>query len=116
MDAHYGDEASGVRPMRAIFEFGWKHARNTFKRIFYNYFLRGFSVASVNLVTGLCLLAFGGWFGISAWITSVRTGVFASSGQVMLAALPILIGVQLVLGFLAYDMASTPRSALHRRL
>jgi hypothetical protein len=34
----------------------------------------------------------------------------------MLAALPIRIGVQLVLAFLSYDMASTPRDALHPRL
>ena len=33
-----------------------------------------------------------------------------------LAALPILIGVQLILAFLSYDMASTPRVTLHRRL
>jgi hypothetical protein len=34
----------------------------------------------------------------------------------MLAALAILIGVQLILAFLIYDMSSTPRVTLHRRL
>jgi hypothetical protein len=34
----------------------------------------------------------------------------------MLAALPVLIGVQLLLAFLAYDMQSQPRSPIHRRL
>jgi hypothetical protein len=34
----------------------------------------------------------------------------------MLAALPILIGVQLILAFLSYDMASTPSVTLHKRL
>ena len=86
------------------------------KRIFYNYFLRSFSIASVNLVVGLLMIAGGTRFGFWAWARGSAMDTFASSGQVMLAALPILIGVQLVLAFVSYDMASTPRTSLHRRL
>ena len=39
-------------------------------------------------------------------------GVSATSGQVMIAALPILVGVQLLLAFLQYDVASTPDEPL----
>jgi glycosyltransferase involved in cell wall biosynthesis len=116
IEARYGDEESSLRPGRILGEFAFKHCRNLVKRIFYNYFLRGFSIASVNLVVGLALLTGGASFGAFAWFRGAQAGTFASSGQVMLAALPILIGVQLILAFLSYDMANTPRVTLHRRL
>ena len=34
----------------------------------------------------------------------------------MLAALPVLLGVQLLLGFLNHDMQNAPRHVIHRRL
>jgi hypothetical protein len=34
----------------------------------------------------------------------------------MIAALPIIVGVQLLLAFLSYDIQSVPRSTLHLRL
>ena len=33
----------------------------------------------------------------------------------MVAALPVIMGVQLILAFLAYDIASVPRRPLHKR-
>ena len=32
----------------------------------------------------------------------------------MLSALPVLMGMQLILAFLAHDIASVPRRAIHR--
>jgi glycosyltransferase involved in cell wall biosynthesis len=116
IEAHYGDEESSLRPGRILGEFAFKHCRNFVKRIFYNYFLRSFSIASVNLVAGLALLIGGASFGVLAWFRGSQSETFASSGQVMLAALPILIGVQLILAFLSYDMANTPTVTLHKRL
>jgi hypothetical protein len=34
----------------------------------------------------------------------------------MVAALPVIVGVQLVLAFLSYDLQNVPREILHRRL
>jgi hypothetical protein len=116
MQAHYAGESSNLRPSRVLGEFAFKHLRNFGKRIFYSYFLRGFSIASVNLVVGTAMVAVGTGWGLRAWAHGSQTDTFASSGQVMLAALPILIGVQLILAFLSFDMSSTPRTALHPRL
>ena len=116
MQAQYAGESSNLRPALVLGEFAFKHLRNFGKRIFYSYFLRGFSIASVNLVVGTAMTAAGMWWGVRAWAHGSHTDTFASSGQVMLAALPILIGVQLVLAFLSFDMSSTPRTALHPRL
>ena len=53
MPAVYGDERSGLREHSVVAEFAWKHLRNGTKRIFYSYFLRDFSMASIQLLLGL---------------------------------------------------------------
>ncbi|HEY4746592.1 MAG TPA: hypothetical protein VIH38_03475, partial [Steroidobacteraceae bacterium] len=47
---------------------------------------------------------------------SVQTDVVASAGTVMLAALPLVMGFQLLLSFLAFDISHVPRLPLHVRL
>ncbi len=112
MPAMYSDEVSNLRIGRVLPQFLHGHARNLLKRILYGYFLRDFSVASVQLVLGLVLLAFGCAFGAEAWIDSVRSGVAASTGTVMLAALPVILGTQFLLSFLAFDIASVPSRSI----
>jgi len=116
MHARYGNEVSHLRIGRILPEFLGKHASNLLKRVFYNYFLRDMSVASFELLGGIALLIFGLLFGASAWIRSAQYHDVASSGTVMLAALPVLIGIQLLLAFLNFDIASTPRFPLQHVL
>ncbi len=112
MPAIYGEETSNLRVARVMLPFALGHLRNFGKRILYNYFLRDFSIASIELVAGLALLAFGIGFGLSNW----SSGRMATAGTVMLAGLPIILGMQLLLAFLAYDVHSAPTVSLHRRL
>lgn len=116
MDARYGDEESGLKVGRILLDFMYKHARNTFKRVFYNYFLRDVSLASIELVGGLVLLASGAIAGAYFWLDAANSGVTASAGRVMLSALPVILGLQLLLGFIAFDIASVPRRAVHKLL
>ena len=109
MDAKYGTETSNLRISRILFDFAAKHVRNTFKRVFYNYFLRDLSLASVELAIGTLFVAVGTVMGLWFWGQSASTGVTASAGSVMLVALQVIVGLQLLLGFLAYDIASVPR-------
>lgn len=115
MTAVYGDEKSNLKIGRIAPEFLVKHGRNFAKRIFYNYYLRDLSLASIELPIGLALIIGGVTFGALRWIASATAGITASAGTVMLASLPILIGLQLVLSFLAYDIANVPRHPRHRR-
>jgi glycosyltransferase involved in cell wall biosynthesis len=108
MEACYGEERSSLNALKVIPEFLGKHLRNFAKRIFYNYFLRDFNLASLQLLLGSAMLLFGCIFGGIEWYGSFRRDVPVSSGTVMLAALPTLIGVQLWLAFLSFDMSSTP--------
>lgn len=112
MHAHYADEVSSMKPLREIPRFTSSHLKNFCKRIFYNYFIRSFSLASIELVLGVFLAAFGLAYGLAHWSTQIP----ATAGTVMTAALPIIIGAQLLLAFLNYDIQSVPRSALHTRL
>lgn len=116
IDAIYANEKSNLAISRVIGKFFWKHLTNAFRRIAMNYFLRDFSLASVELITGICFVLFGTAFGAYHWAESIRTGITATTGTVMLAALPIILGVQLLLSFLAVDINSTPNMAIHRFL
>jgi glycosyltransferase involved in cell wall biosynthesis len=116
LSARYADEESNLMIFSSIPEFAFKHMRNSLKRIFYNYYLRDFSAMSLELLLGCIALFLGISFGSLAWMKSVRTGIVASSGTVMLAALPTLVGIQLLLSFLAADSGSVPKIPLHRRL
>ena len=88
------------------------HLKALTKRIAYLYYLRSFSVASIELLLSLPLLLFGLFFGITTWIGAASQGVSATSGQVMIAALPLIVAVQLLLAFIQYDVASTPNQPL----
>jgi dolichol-phosphate mannosyltransferase len=114
MDAHYGDEVSNLKISSIIGEFLLKHCRNLVKRIFYNYYLRDMSLASIELPLGAGLLVFGLVFGGYQWLESAQQQQAVSAGTVMLAALPIILGVQLVLAFIGYDITSVPIRPVHR--
>jgi glycosyltransferase involved in cell wall biosynthesis len=116
MPVRYAGENSSLKVRSIIFEFAAKHVANTFKRLFYNYYLRDFSIASVEIVIGIASITWGTWFGMNHWLTGISQNVPATSGQVMLAALPILLGVQLILAFLNFDIQNVPRDVLHKRL
>ncbi len=116
MDATYLDEESQLRVHRVGPEFLRKHAVNLGKRIFYNYYLRNFNIASLELVLGLALVTFGTIVGVHQWTVGAIENRFASAGTVMLAALPIIVGSQLLIGFLNHDMQNVPRKPVQRRL
>jgi len=116
ISARYGDESSNLVVRRVAPEFAWRHVVNTVKRLFYSYYLRNFNVASIEIPAGALLVSWGTWFGLSRWLAGSREGIEQSSGTVMVAALPVLLGFQLILAALNYDVQNVPREVLHRRL
>jgi len=115
MDASYGDEVSNLKISKIVTEFLLKHVRNFGKRILYNYYLRNMSLASIELPVGLVLFFSGLVYGAVQWVESSRAGVETPAGTVMLAALPVLMGLQLLLAFLSNDIASVPKRPLHKK-
>lgn len=109
MEARYANETSNLRIGQVLGSFLAHNLRELSKRILYTYFLRDFSLASAELVSGAVLMGFGGAFGALAWHASIASGTPATTGTVMLAVLPIILGFQLLLSFLGFDMANEPR-------
>ena len=115
MDAKYGDEVSHLKISKIICEFLAKHVRNFVKRLFYSYYLRDMSIASIELPVGILLFLFGSIYGCLKWSSGLESGFPTPAGTVMLSALPMILGVQLMLAFIGHDIASVPNRALHKR-
>lgn len=109
MPAQYGAEKSNLNIRKVMFEFPHRHFVNLLKRTFYNYYLREWNIATFELPLGLGLFWFGLGFGVASWASAAAAGVPATTGQVMLSAVPLLLGTQLILAFLNYDVAAVPR-------
>ena len=74
------------------------------------------SIASIELPLGIMLFLGGLLYGSWHWFTSERINVATPAGTVMLSALPVLMGMQLILAFLASDIASVPTHRLHKKI
>lgn len=108
MASVYADERSNLSVRRVALPFLGKNLRNMFRRFLVHYLIRDFSLASLEAIVGTVLLAFGTLFGAIEWARSYGSGAPATAGQVMIAALPILTGVQLILSALNFDMRNVP--------
>lgn len=115
MKARYGEEKSHLKIRKVLIEFPVRHIINLLKRVFYRYYLREWSIASIELPVGLALLIFGFWFGFSSFLEASGEGRATTAGQVTIAAVGIILGVQLLLSFLAFDVSSEPKIPRQRR-
>lgn len=118
MRAVYGEEKSNLKISKVIPYFVKNHILNFFKRYFYHYYIRGFSIVSLLFPMGWVCLGVGSFFGLSHWIESSRLGVPATPGTVMIAGLLVLVGAQCILNFLQFDVLLTThkREPLQRSL
>jgi dolichol-phosphate mannosyltransferase len=112
MLAVYGDELSSLSVIRELPRFLVGNVRNFIKRIAYNYFLRDFNIGSLELFFGFLMTFFGTLFGIINWGISAP----ATAGTVMIAALPVSVGLYLLIGFVNYDAQQVPREPITPRL
>ena len=115
MDAKYADEKSNLQIKSVIFEFALKNMRNFAKRIFYNYFLRDFSFASIQLVLGSLLFCVGAVASWRVWAQAKTTGDQTPLGTVMICCLLLLVGFHLLMSFINFDINSSPKSARSRK-
>lgn len=110
--ARYADEVSNLRIGAIVGPFALKHLRNFLQRVLGQYFVRDFSVASLELVFGLFLILFG--VGYAAHYLAIRApGQSASAGVVMAAALPVILGFQLLLQAANFDVLNVPSRPIH---
>lgn len=112
MNAIYADEKSSLRIGNILTTFPQRYLTRIFKRVAYNYFGRDFNVGSTQLLGGLGLFVFGTAFGLFHWVDSATQGRTTPLGTIMIAAVSVILGFQLLLAFIQYDVASTPKVPL----
>jgi dolichol-phosphate mannosyltransferase len=113
MPAHYGDEQSTLSPLKVLLAFPGKLTQAFIKRILWRYFIQDFTACSLFLVVGMLLFLSGVSFGMVSWILNSMHGLITSAGTVMLAAVPLLLGFQLLLQAMVLDIQNTPKIPIH---
>lgn len=108
MKSKYGSEKSNLKIRKVLFEFPVRHTVNLLKRVLYRYYLREWSIASFELPIGIGMMVFGVSFGLVAFGDASEVGRATTAGQATLSAVAIILGLQLLLSFLAFDIQSEP--------
>jgi dolichol-phosphate mannosyltransferase len=109
MPAVYNTEKSSLKIRHVLLTFPLKLTGRTLYRIYQKYILRDFSQIALFLILGFLMMAWGVLFGSYHWFLSLNTGRLASTGTVMVALLPFLMGFQLFLQGIILDIQSTPK-------
>jgi glycosyltransferase involved in cell wall biosynthesis len=107
--ARYGTEGSTLNVWRALLQFPLKLLRGFLKRLVLRYFIYDFNMASVYMILGIPLLLFGVTYGAVNWIESFRTGEPTPLGTIMLAALPVILALEMLLQAVNIDINSVPK-------
>jgi len=114
MPAKYGDETSNLSIRRVMREFPGRLAMCFGRRIVLKHFLYDFTMESVYLLCGAPLLIGGILFGGINWIRYLRLGVGAPTGTVVISALLIVLGFQLLLAAVGLDLQGVPHTPLSK--
>ena len=105
--AVYGDEVSSIKLGKVVPELLDLLFRGFWRRVWYRYVLWSFSPIALLLFLGLASFVFG--LGVAVWIAFVIVGsIIATAGTVMLAALPLMIGTQMLISALQLDIQASP--------
>lgn len=104
----YGSETSGVNLGRVVLSFPPRLVAGGARRFWRKHLVTDFDATTILVLAGLILTAFGLGFGAFHWYRSVATGVIASTGTVMIAVLPLIIGIQLVIQAFSIAVQASP--------
>lgn len=114
MPASYHGENSSLSVTRTLFEFPALILKGFLRRFMLRYFVLDFSPGSLFFVLGGLLILFGTIWGGIKWMQSNSQGIPATTGTVMIAVLPFILGFQLVLQAINYDLQNSPVAPVSR--
>jgi glycosyltransferase involved in cell wall biosynthesis len=112
--ARYGTETSHLSVIETLRQFPAALLRGFLRRLWIQYFVRDFSITSLYLVAGSGLSLAGTLFGAVHWYLSARHEVATPTGTVMLAVLPVVLGVQFLIQAMSLDIQGQAVQCLHR--
>ena len=109
MKARYGNEVSHLSLTRTLFGFPPKLLKAFIRRIFLKYFMFDFNIASVYILFGLPFFLLGSVYGIINFVKYAKENVLAPTGTVVIPTLLIILGFQLLLSAVNYDITNYPK-------
>jgi glycosyltransferase involved in cell wall biosynthesis len=115
LPARYDEETSSLSIKKTLVQFPPLLWHGLLRRVWLQYYVMDFTLASLYLVIGMLMVAWGLVWGLAKWAESISTGIAATTGTVMLAAIPFILGAQLLLQAIAYDMQNVPRIPISSR-
>ncbi len=110
MPAIYGDETSSMSVWKMPFVFLPRLFKTFVKRIIKSYFVYDFNMSSIYILLGIPLFLFGVIYGSYTWWLYSSQDIFAPTGTIMLVTLTIILGFQLLLQAIHYDITKAPKS------
>ena len=110
MEPIYSGEHSSLSIARTLLSFPGPLFARFVRRLFVQYVLADISVGTLYAALGVPLFAGGAVFGGIQWELSARTAIPRTSGTVVLALLLFIVGFQLLLQAIAFDVAGSART------
>ncbi len=107
--ARYGSENSSLKIGNVLLHFPGRLLCGLIRRLLLNYFIYNFNMASVYLLIGIPMLLWSLLFGTVKWVESLQEGVAQPTGTIILAALPLILSVELLLQAINIDIQSVPK-------
>jgi glycosyltransferase involved in cell wall biosynthesis len=105
----YGNEKSSLNILKTLFEFPPLIFKGLLKRIFFKYYIYDFNMASIYILLGMPMVLFGSIFGLIKWISGIIYDVNNSTGTIMLAVLPLILGTLFILQAIQIDINNVPK-------
>jgi dolichol-phosphate mannosyltransferase len=112
--ARYGDEKSSLSIRKTLWQFPLRLVAGFCKRIFMKYYIYDFNMASVYIVLGLPLFLWGVLYGAVEWIDSSSSGIPRTAGVIMLSALPLILGFEMLLQAINIDIQQAQQNQTRR--
>ena len=109
MKARYGDEKSGLSISRVLLGFPPKLLKAFIRRIILKYFLFDFNIASVYILFGFPFFVTGVIYGIVNFVKYASSHIGAPTGTVVIPTLLIMLGFQLLLSAISFDITNYPK-------
>ena len=109
--ALYGDEMSYVRVGHATWSFPLRLLKGAMWRLVKRHIVNDFGLIALLSLFGLVFVLFGFVFGLVEWIRAASAGVPATTGTVMIAVVPLILGVQMLLQALSLEVQGSSGAA-----
>jgi dolichol-phosphate mannosyltransferase len=109
MRAVYNGAISSLSISRSLIEFPVYLLSAAMRRFMHRYIWQDFTAVSVFVIMGLLSILFGTTFGSYHWLKSLQTMEPATAGTVMLSAVPVILGFQLLLQAIVLDIENVPK-------